>query len=38
MGLIDKLIEILKNDDNEICEDAVWALLNTTKNASPQQI
>jgi hypothetical protein len=34
---VEKLILIIINDDNEIKREAVWALSNTTQNASPQQ-
>jgi hypothetical protein len=33
---MEKLIMIIINDDFEIKREAVWALSNTTQNASPQ--
>lgn len=34
LGIIDKLINILINDDIEIKKEAVWAVSNTTAGAS----
>ena len=34
MGIIDKLIQILLVDDNEIKKEAVWAVSNCTASAS----
>ena len=36
-GIIEKLILILTGDDLEVRKEAIWALSNTTQNASPQQ-
>lgn len=33
MGIIDKLINVLLNDDNEIKKEAVWAVSNCTASA-----
>jgi len=37
IGLIDKLVHILMHDDNDVRKEAIWALSNSTQNASPQQ-
>lgn len=37
MGIIDKLVNILKNDEMPVKNEAVWALSNTTAGASPAQ-
>ena len=34
MGIVDKLINILLNDDTEIKKEAVWAVSNCTASAS----
>lgn len=36
-GLIDELIERVKTDDPLVQNEAVWALANTSQNASPEQ-
>lgn len=38
VGMIEKLVQILQFDDNEIRKEAVWALANATQQATPEQI
>jgi hypothetical protein len=37
LGLIDKLINVLMNDDQEIKKEAVWAVSNCTAGATFEQ-
>jgi hypothetical protein len=36
IGLIDKIVALLQHDDPDIKKEAVWALSNSTSNATPQ--
>lgn len=37
LGIIEKLINLLINDENEIKKEAVWAVSNCTSEATPDQ-
>lgn len=38
IGLVDKLIQILIHDDNDVRKEAIWALSNCTQHSEPHQM